>query len=98
MVANYYCDVTKHMSMERLDYLDRAFKSMGLSLGHPEVDEIARREGQLGLSERWEVPTAEPEDNWRKLADLHRRPLTGLDAHKLLSLAEVAVAKFFGVW
>jgi hypothetical protein len=86
------------MSMKRLDYLDRAFKSMGLSLGHPEADEIARREGQMGLSERSEDPTAESEDGWRKLADLHRRPLTGLDTHNLLAMAEMAVAKFFGVW
>jgi hypothetical protein len=84
--------------MKRLDYLDRAFKLMGLSLGHPEADEIAWREGQLGLNERSEDSTAEPEDDWRKLADLHRRPLSGLDAHYLLAMAEMAVTKFFGVW
>jgi hypothetical protein len=87
---------TKHMSMKRLDYLDRAFKSMGLSLGRPEADEIARREGQLGLSERSEEPTAEPRDAWTRLADLHRRPLSGLDAHNLLAIAEMAVTKLFG--
>jgi hypothetical protein len=85
------------MSMKRLAYLDRAFKSMGLSLGHPEANEISRREGQLGLSERSEDPTAEPEDDPRKLADLHRRPLSGLDAHTLLAMGEMAVTKFFGV-
>jgi hypothetical protein len=76
------------MSMERLDYLDRAFKSMGLTLGHPEANEISRREGQLGLNERWEA---------LELADLHRRPLSGIDAHILLAMAEMTVTKLFGV-
>jgi hypothetical protein len=75
------------MSMKRLDYLDRAFKSMGLSLGHPEANEIVWREVQLGLS-------GGSED----LADLHRRPLSGRDAHILLAIAEMAVTKVFGLW
>jgi hypothetical protein len=84
------------MSLRRLDYLDRAFKTMGLSLGRPEADEISQLEWRLGLSER-STRAAWPGETLRWLTDLDRRPLAGEDAQVLLAMAEMAVTKVFGL-
>jgi hypothetical protein len=84
------------MSLRRLDYLDRAFKTMGLSLGRPEADEMSQLEWRLGLSER-STRAAGPGEALRWLTELDRHPLSGGDAQMLVAMAEMAVTKVFGL-
>jgi hypothetical protein len=81
---------------KRLDYLDRAFKTLGLSLGLPDADEISRLEDTLGLTERSGDLTRPLQAAWR-VTSLHRRPLSGGDAHVLVAIAEGGVTQVFGL-
>jgi hypothetical protein len=84
------------MSLRHLEYLDRAFKTMGLSLGHPEADEMSQLEWRLGLTER-SARAAGPGNTVGWLTELDRRPLSGCDAQVLLAMAEMVVTKVFGL-
>jgi hypothetical protein len=84
------------MSLRRLDYLDLAFKTMGLSLGRQEADEMSRLARRLEPIARW-ARAAGPGKTVAWLTDLDRRPLSGRDAQVLLAMAETAVTMVFGL-
>jgi hypothetical protein len=86
-----------HMSLERLAYLDSAFKTLGLSIGRPEADEISRAEERLGVGGRSGSPAARPEETLERLTRLDRHPLSGRDAQVLVAVAQGVVAQAFGL-
>lgn len=84
------------MSLERLEYLDHAFKTLGLSLGRHEADEMSTITGRLGLGRRSEDTRESFEESLQAIAHLDHRRLSGRDAQFLVALAQVGVARALG--